>query len=298
MKIKARRYYLYGLLRIFYVFTSLLPIRVISYIGVLCGRIGFYLSTKERDRTIKHLKRAFPEKSYDEIYILAKKVFENIVRCFAEFSQAWKITTKNKELWFIDDGMDKVKECLKMGKGCIILMGHLGNWEFFGQYFPLMDVKASTIVKDLYFYKYNDWITQLRKTKGLILVDRRETPRQLLEILKKNIALGILADQDIESIEGIFVDFFKKKAYTPIAPVRLSMVSKAPIVPCFMVREGKRYRFITEDPIIVPREKDKDIVIRKYTEKWSAIVEKYITKYPDQWVWMHRRWKTRPDIES
>ncbi|MDD4203181.1 MAG: lysophospholipid acyltransferase family protein [Candidatus Omnitrophica bacterium] len=300
MKIKAKRYYLYGLLKIFYFLTSLLPIRVISYIGVLCGRIGFYLSTKQRHITIEHLKRSFPEKSSKEIYVIAKKVFENIVRSFAEFSQAWKITTKNKELWFIDNGMDKVKACLKQGKGCIILIGHLGNWEFFGQYFPLMGVKASTIVKDMYFYKYNIWLSQLRKIKGLGLIDRREKPRQLLKLLKSNIALGILADQDIESIEGIFVDFFKKKAYTPIAPVKLAMVTGAPIVPCFMVRVGKRYRFIAEDPIFIIDEKgkEKQESIRKYTEKWSAIFEQYITKYPEQWVWMHRRWKTRPAMEG
>ena len=107
--------------------------------------------------------------------------------------------------------------------------------------------------------------------------------------------LGMLADQDIDSVEGIFVNFFGRPAYTPVGPVKISMASGAPIISCYMIRKKDgNYDFMVEDPIFVEKGDNRESSVRFYTEKWTLILESYIKKYPDQWVWMHRRWKTKP----
>jgi KDO2-lipid IV(A) lauroyltransferase len=118
----------------------------------------------------------------------------------------------------------------------------------------------------------------------------------MLRILKDNQILGILADQDVDSIEGVFVDFFGKPTFTPSAPVKIAMVSGAPIVPAFMVWNGRTYDFFVDEPIYVEKTEgmDKTEALKYYTQRWTKILESYIMKYPDQWVWMHRRWKTQP----
>ena len=105
--------------------------------------------------------------------------------------------------------------------------------------------------------------------------------------------VGILPDQDIDSVEGVFINFFNRRAYTPAGPVLLSMVSGAPIIPIFCVRQNGKHKFIVEEPIQleITGDKEKDILVN--TQKWSDVTERYIRQYPEQWVWMHRRWKTQ-----
>jgi KDO2-lipid IV(A) lauroyltransferase len=135
----------------------------------------------------------------------------------------------------------------------------------------------------------------LRKSKsGIKIVYRDDSPRKILEILRKNQLLGILADQDIDSVEGVFVNFFGKLAYTPVAPAKIAMASGAPLIPCFMIRKNNKFEFIIEEPIFVEKKGDRDEIVKHYTQKLSQLLESYIRKYPDQWVWMHRRWKTQP----
>ena len=103
----------------------------------------------------------------------------------------------------------------------------------------------------------------------------------------------LLADQDVDSVDGIFVDFFGKPAHTPKGPVALALATGAPLVPCFMIREKNCHKLVLEDPIELEEKSDKDETIKFNTQKWSRIVESYIRRYPEQWVWMHRRWKTK-----
>ena len=120
------------------------------------------------------------------------------------------------------------------------------------------------------------------------------SPKKILKILRRNEMLGILADQDMDSVDGVFVDFFGQPAYTPKAPVAIALASKAPLVPCFMIREEKGHRLIIEDPVELEEKGSREETIAFNTEKWSKIIESCIKRYPEQWVWMHRRWKTKP----
>jgi KDO2-lipid IV(A) lauroyltransferase len=115
----------------------------------------------------------------------------------------------------------------------------------------------------------------------------------MLKILKHGGILGIVPDQDVDSVDGVFVDFFGKEAYTPTAPVKLAMAAKTQIVPIFVVRKkDNTHKLVVEKPIDVLRGDEKEEDIRRYTQAWTSLLEKYVRKYPQQWVWVHKRWKT------
>jgi KDO2-lipid IV(A) lauroyltransferase len=276
-------------------FLGLFPLRVISPLAGFVGRIFYYILRKERQGALDNLAMAFPEKSPEERRDIAKKVFSNLARNYAELLTVNKYN-RNEIFSLVDSAsFEKIANALKLGKGGIISASHFGNWEFVTIWITANGYPGTIIVRKVYFHKYEEYLSKLRKSKsGIKIVYRDDSPRKILEILRKNQLLGILADQDIDSVEGVFVNFFGKLAYTPVAPAKIAMASGAPLIPCFMIRKNNKFEFIIEEPIFVEKKGDRDEIVKHYTQKLSQLLESYIRKYPDQWVWMHRRWKTQP----
>lgn len=295
MKIKTKRYYVYYLLKVVGALIALLPLKAGLYIGALIGRLIFTFAKKERHVAFENLKASFPKKTENEIEEITKEVFANLGRNFVEWiNMHYKLSEKNIDKWVKAEGLEKVDRALSKGKGAIILTSHLGNWELVGIYFLLKGYAGGVIVRRIYFERYNDFVNALRTKKGAVIVYRDESPKKALRLLRDNKILGILADQDMDSVDGVFVNFFGRPAYTPKAPVAFALASGAPIIPCFMIREKEGHRFVIEDPIELQDKIDKEETIKHNTEAWSRVVESYIRKYPDEWVWMHKRWKTKP----
>lgn len=294
MKIKTRRYYIYYIARIAVFLINLLPIRLVSKVAFYLGRIGYLILKKQRVTTLDNLRSCFKDKTDSEIERIARDVFSNIARNFAEFVSISKINKKNIGLWVRSHGLERIDETLKGGKGGIIMASHFGNWELLAAYLRIKGYRGPVIARKIYFHKFNDLLMKLRSVHGLDIMYRDESPKTILKILKGNGLIGMLADQDIDNVEGVFVDFFGRPAYTPTAPVKFAMASGAPILPCFMIRKGNRYDFAVEDPIYVEKSSDREDTVKNFTQKWSSVLESYIRRYPEQWVWMHRRWKTKP----
>jgi KDO2-lipid IV(A) lauroyltransferase len=295
MKIKTRRYYAYTFACIVGFIFAVLPIRVGLFIADLAGRLAFFVLEKERKRTIGNLKAAFPEKSDREARELAKRVFSNLFKNAAEWFNIYKLTKENQSSWITSEGFEKVDEALSKGKGVLILGSHFGNWELASFCFTFRGYKSTAIARRIYFDRYDRFINNMRASKNVNIVYRDESPKRLLKILRRNEALGLLADQDMDSVDGIFVNFFGKPTYTAQAPVALAMASKAPLIPCFVIRGPKRHKLILEDPIKIEEKSTKEETIKHNTQKWTSVLESYIRKYPDHWVWMHKRWKTQPE---
>jgi len=296
MKIKTRRYYMYYLAKAAMWATYLLPIRAMIFLGDLAGRIAFKYLDKYRHITIENLKTAFPKKNEKWVNKTAERVFANLAANYAMFSQISKLNGRNIHRWVKPHGLKHFDKAFADGKGCIVLATHFGNWELLGSYIPMAGYPAGTIVRKMYFHKFDKIIDGLRSHAGLKLFDRNESMKKMLKYLMSNKILGILPDQDIEGIDGVFVDFFGRPAFTPTGPVKFALVSGAPIVPCFMVRTRKyKYDFYVNEPIYVDNSMDRAKAEKYYTERWTKALESYIMKYPDQWVWMHRRWKTKKE---
>jgi len=296
MKIKTRRYYLYCAARIAVILVNLLPIRFASKIAGFLGKLGFAFLKKERDRTLCNLRSGFKEYPEKEIKKIAQNTFSNISRNFTEFACISKINRRNIDLWVTSVNFKRIDDVLSRGKGGIILASHFGNWELLSAYLNIMGHHGPVIIRRIYFNKFDELLNKFRAVYGFNGIYRDASPKIFLKKLKENSLIGILPDQDIDSIEGIFVDFFGRPAYTPVGPVKIAMVSGAPLIPCFVIRKSDRYEFIVDEPIYVERDRNNDDdAVRFYTQKWTSLLESYIRKHPDQWVWMHKRWKTQPE---
>lgn len=294
MRYKYRRYYLYYLGRAAAFLVFLLPIRVASAIAAFFGRCAYFLLPKYRNITIKNLNHALGnKKTPEEIRRIALKVFENLGRNAGELINFPKINRNNIDRFLSIEGLDIVDRSFAKGKGTIILASHFGNWELVGMTFRVKGYPGATIGRKIYFYKYDNWLNRLRKAQDIDVIYRDDSVRKMLKVLKDNKILGIVADQDVDSVEGVFVSFFGMNAYTPVGPVALAKATGASLIPVFMIREGCRHRFVIEKPIELTDTGNKDADIVTNTQKWSDVVEAYIKRYPEQWVWMHRRWKTQ-----
>ena len=265
--------------------------------GSFFGGLAYKLLPKYRDITLRNLREAFAgEKGEKEIEQIAKDVFRNLGKTGAECLSLRKFNRKAIKRLVREEDYRPIKEILSKGKGVIILASHFGNWEMSSIGGVAVGLDVTIIGRRIYYPPYNKFLASIRESKGVKILyrDEKNILRKSLQVLKSNKILGVAPDQDVDSVDGVFVNFFGKPAYTPTGPVIMAMLSGAPILPTFMLRENGRFRLFVEEPIYVEKSGDRKQDIINYTQKWSDVVEEYIRKYPSQWVWMHKRWKTKP----
>ena len=301
MKNRPRRYVLYLLLRAGMAVTESLPRRAALFFGRILGRSAYYLVARQRNKVLKNLRFAWrSEKTEQEIRAIARKVFENLAMTAVDAILLPRLSKDTLRDWVsFDEEFTRANRILDQGRGVVILTGHIGNWEVLAGAFGVMGYYAAVVGRRIYYEKYNQIIIRLRESVRIRTIYRDSSPKEMLRVLKNNHILGMLADQDVESVGGIFVDFFGHPAYTPTSPVKLAMAAETALVPAFCIREGDHYRLILEEPMYPEEVRgSQEDAVREFTERWSAIVERTIRQYPEQWVWMHDRWKTSPPPET
>ncbi|MBF0494395.1 MAG: lysophospholipid acyltransferase family protein [Candidatus Omnitrophica bacterium] len=294
MKIKTRRYVIYYILKIFIFITFFVPRSISLKIAEFLGKAAFHILTKHRDTVIANLNSVFSD---DERLNrnLAEDVFVNLAKTGADWIKLLRYDREHISSLITEvSGLEYVDQTLAKGKGAILLASHFGNWELISLYFKFRGHEGGVIARRIYFHKYNKLLVRIRSRFGIRIIYRDDSPKEILRMLKSNGILGILADQDVDSVAGVFVDFFGKPAYTPTAPVALSMATGADIVPVFMLRKSDNtYKMILEKPIQPSLSVKNDENVLKYTQEWTRVLETYVRKYPGQWAWVHKRWKTR-----
>ena len=267
---------------------------VLAFAGFI-GRLAFWVVRREREKTLTHLRSAFgEEKTEQEILKLGEGVFVHFAQVAVDVLRFPKLTREEVDRLVADkdEGLRRINEILSRGKGMILLTGHLGNWELMGALIRLHDIPGVVVGRRIYYERFNQLLVDLRSKVALRTIYQDASPKELLKVLSQNQILGILADQDVDRFDGIFVPFFGRPAYTLTAPVKLALASGAPLVPVFLVRAGRHYRLLVEEPIYVEMGAHREETIQEYTRAWSQVVEAKVREFPDQWVWMHRRWKT------
>ena len=262
------------------------------------GALAFRLLKKERIKTISNLTIAYGEaKSSAEIAGMAKEVWVNLGKSGAEF--AIKMGQEKPEDFFKDlkvTGNEYLQEAIKRGKGGLALISHMGCWEGTAMGVPMLGVPAYAIGKKLGNEKLNSLLFESRGKKGVPTLARGSSYKTILRVLAENNVVGILIDQDTE-VRGVFVDFYGKPAYTPIGAAMLAMDSGAPVLPMFYLKkDDDTYEFIIEKeiPLVMTGNRRQDM--KENTRRFHEVIEEYIKKYPTQWVWMHNRWKTTPEM--
>lgn len=296
-KSKPYRFLLYLGLELLRWLVLLFPRKVNYAIAAALGVTSYRILPKERAKIRKHLEEAFgKEKRPSEFHQVGERAFINLAKSAIDVLCFPKLTRERMErLVRLEEGTGKLDRVLARGKGAIILTGHIGNWELLASYFRFFGYPGCLVGRRIYYEPYNRVLVSLRKSALVTTVYRDESPRKVLAELKANHVVGMSADQDIDNLEGVFVSFFGKPAWTPTGPAKVALASGAAIVPAFMIHEKDYYRLFIEDPIWPVKNESKEEAIRLMTEAWSQVVEHYVRLYPDQWVWMHNRWKTRAE---
>lgn len=296
MKFKFRRYCLYYLARTASALFYIIPLGIGLYIARAFGRILSRMLINYRKIAIENLKLAFDrEKTRPEIEKIARQVFENLSANAAELVNFPKINRSNIDRFVKIKNIDIIDKALKDGKGAILLTGHFGNWELLALTIRLKGYDGAAIGRRIYFNKYDRYLNHLRQIHDVNIIYRDESPKKILRVLRDNGIIGMLADQDVDSVDGVFVNFFGRPTYTPVGPVALAKASGSSLIPAFIIREDGRHTLVIEKPIELVEGDDKERASIENTQRWSNVVESYIRRYPDQWVWMHRRWKTKKE---
>lgn len=188
-----------------------------------------------------------------------------------------------------------VDQAAEAGKGVLILTAHLGNWEMLAVAAARDGYQASIVVKAIKGAAIEDMVVRMRERFGTELVPQRNAYRQCLRVLKKNQLLGFMLDQNMIRDEGVFVDFFGKPACTTTGLAHLAAHSGAVVVPAFCVRrpDDRGVDIQVQPPLPAPVDRSPE-AIREATQVYTRAVEDMIRRYPGQWNWIHRRWRTRP----
>ena len=266
-------------------------------LGGCLGSCFFYMLGKQRKRAIRHIQKAYPDSSLKQVENIAHDVFRTMGKNFFEWLRIPALSKERINELVQVHGLEQVNEVLSVGKGGIIVTAHVGNWEYVGAYFTLNGYPGTVIAKDIPYTSVNKMLVDIRASTGLRTIYSHESIKKAIQCLKNNELLGIVPDQDIKRVKGVFIDFFGTPAFTPVGPTILAALSQAPIIPCFMIRQGMFYDLFIEKPIHIFYTNKKDINnvawLQENTVKWHSVVSAYIQKYKEQWVWFHRRWKTK-----
>jgi len=262
------------------------------------GSLGFWLVPYQRNKIIENLRFAYGDaKNPAELKAIGRQVIGHMLQTAVDFFLFARLS-RDKAASFVETGnaFSFCKDILQEGKGLIIMTAHMGNWELLAGIFGLQGFRGAVVGRRIYYEPYNRWIVGLRRSVGVETIYQDEAVRKIHQHLKAGEIVGLLPDQDMDKVRGIFVDFFGKPAYTSIAPVKFAMSLGAPMLPAFMVRlPGDRYKLILGKLIRPKMDGDRDAAVRKYTEAWMRSFEEVIRQYPGQWGWMHDRWKTKPE---
>jgi KDO2-lipid IV(A) lauroyltransferase len=267
------------------------------YIVAMVTSIVSRFIRREIKRAHEHLKIAFGEElSVRARCDLIRNMFWNLGMNLGEFlimpqyGREYMLKHVDGENY-----QQIVGDIEKIGKGGIMVTAHLGNWELLGAY-SAMFVETHVIARRVYFGKFNDEIVRQRAKMNVHTIYQDEAPRKVIKLLRNGRLLGVLPDQDVETVNGVFVRFFGRLAYTPSAPVALALLTKSPLYCVFTYRKRNGHHgVVVEGPLDLPETKDRDADIEAGTQMWTDVLEKYIRRFPDQWPWFHRRWRTRPE---
>jgi len=292
---KLKHHVIYYAANILIGFLGLLPYAWMGVLGRTFGMLVFQLAKKEQEKTIRNIWTAFPKMTRVQAETLARSVWIRLGWNLFEVARWIPMTREEVSSQVVRvRGWEHVEKALARQKGVIVLSGHLGNWELMAAYFSSKTPTVG-VAQKLYDPRFDELVTWMRENvMGVRMIKRGLALRGILEALKNNNAICALVDQDTGN-DGVFVPFFDKPAWTQSGVARIAYKNEAALLPVFVVRgTDGLFEMHIEREIEVPRTGDaeKDVLetVRRYTE----VIESYVKAYPDQWMWMHERWKTRP----
>jgi len=274
---------------------GLIPRRWSIRFGNCLGHLLFLVDKKHREIVLDNLTRAFGrEKNQHEIRMLAKRVFKNALKIVFEIG--WSLSLDEKQLmkYFTIEGRSNIKNAFEKGKGVLVLTAHFGNWELLSVIGAMLAYPLSVLYRPLDFKPLDSFFVKLRSRFGGKVIPLKRSMLAIMRSLGRGEMVVLLMDQNVDWYEGVFVDFMGHRACTNKGLALLALKSEVPVIPAFIVREKEGFtaKFLPEIPLKLTGDKARDV--EENTQQYNNVIESFLRRHPDQWFWLHQRWKTRP----
>jgi KDO2-lipid IV(A) lauroyltransferase len=247
----------------------------------------------------RNLERALPEVSPETRKLILRRVFRNLGWQLVEFCRMPRYTAANTRNWIRTDGLDHYLAAEARGKGVLVLTGHLGAWELSSFYHSLMGHPMGMVIRRLDNRLLDNYVNQVRCLHGNRVLHKDDFARGLLTSMRAGETVGILMDTNMTPPQGVFVPFFGIPACTASGLARVALKTGAAVLPGFLLWEESERRYVLHfgPQLHFTCSGDNEADIVAATAQCNEVLESWIRRYPDQWLWIHRRWKTRPPGE-
>lgn len=277
--------------------VRLLPMAGVLAAGSLLGRAFHAFDGGHRRLAIANLQRAFPVRSETECRRIARHMFEHFGRLLMTLLKFSTLSREQMLACVEFDGEDRVRAAHAKGRGVLLFTGHFGFWEINALVHALALAPMSVLARPLDNPLLHGLLERVRMSTGNSVIYRRGAIRRVLRALAANQAVAVLIDQHMQSADAVYVEFFNRPAATTSALAALALKTGAPVVPVFALPlAGGRFRMVYEHPV-QPPSGEGDAAIREFTQRCTDVLEMYVRRYPELWLWMHRRWRDVPAAE-
>jgi len=290
------QFFIYQILEIIFFF---LPRKICLFLGRASGFLAYYLDRKHRQIALSNLQIAFGrEFSSPSLKKTARSSFVHFGQTLIDLIKISHLKKNQMENLITPEGEENLEKVLRGGKGVLLFSGHFGNWEiasFFLSRFGKLWVTARPLDNKL----LEKELTRLRTSLGANIIYKQQATRQILHSLRQGEMVALLIDQNVLRSQAIFVDFFGKSAATTPSLASFYLRTKSPILPvfCYPTR-NRRYRLKISEPLKIALEGNHEQDVLKITQTCTKIIETEIRRNPGYWLWLHKRWKTRPKNEE
>lgn len=276
---------------------NVLPRPLARALGICLAWTVYFCHFRLRRVGLRNLALVFPEKGHREHARILRGAFTSMGRQLAEVCQFPKYTRENVGRVVVYDGFENYERAFARGKGVLFLTAHLGGWELSAFAHSLNGHPLHVVMRRLDNVYLDRLSREYRTMHGNKVVDKDDFARGLLAALKAGETIGILMDTNMTPPQGVFVDFFGIPACTASGMARIALRTDASVVPGFTVWDPalRKYRLRFDPALKLIRSGNEEADILANTQLFTKVIEDYVLRYPDQWLWVHRRWKTRPE---
>jgi Kdo2-lipid IVA lauroyltransferase/acyltransferase len=276
------------------IFVLLLPLNLALWFARRLGDVAFYIVRIRRKIVLKNLSLAFPNKSYSEIFDIARKTYLNFAMSMIELLSFPKIKIEEFAKNNIEyEGWECLDNFVIRKKGAILIAGHFGSWELMGAVVLSKGYPLDFLIGKQHNIYVDNLLNFYRRQKNMGLIPLDMALKGVLKAVKSGRFVAMIADQDAGKRDGVFVNFFGKAASTPKGPAVFVLRGDIPAAMGFCIRQGfsakHKIKFVTVD-FNKTGDYEKDVEL--FTSRYTQILEDFVRKYPDQWFWFHKRWKT------
>ncbi len=281
-------------------FLGLLPRSVARWVAARLAAFLFRLRPVWRQVALFNLQLAFPNWTESQRRKVVREMVRNLGWAAAGFAHLPHHTRENIERVIVLDGFENFAAAERQGKGVLFLTGHMGAWELKPFAHAIYHRPIHFVIRPINNPRVDALVNRYRSLSGNRPIEKNQSARAILRVLRQGGVVGILADQNAALEDSVFVDFLGTPAATTTGIARLARHTGSAVVPVYSYWDAalRKYRLRYEPALTLPRTNDEEGDVRNYTALFNEVLGSFIRSFPDQWFWVHRRWKTRPPGEQ